>query len=218
MRKILSIVMVLALAMAMAAPAMAAKDSFVPSIGYKDGPEIVGGDLVDCLENTSISEAEKGETSISQEDRELLLDIYQQLVDGTMKLPIENDRYVIRDLIDVSFTPDCDEAHDHDGWLKEEENSISLTFDLGVGPDEKVIIMVYVDGQWQEVECVNNGDGTVTGIFKVICPVIFCVENTTPPAQTGDASGRMLGLWAALMAASAAAMAVLVVRRRAFMG
>ena len=98
MRKILSIVMVLALAMALAAPAMAAKDSFVPSIGYKDGPEIVGGDLVDCLENTSISEAEKGETSISQEDRELLLDIYQQLVDGTMKLPIENDRYVIRDL------------------------------------------------------------------------------------------------------------------------
>ena len=218
MRKILSIIMVLALAMALAAPAMAAKDSFVPSIGYKDGPEIVGGDLVDCLVVTSIEEAEKKETNISQEDRDLLLDVYQQLTDGTMKLPLENDQYVIRDLIDVSFTPECDKDHDHKGWLAQEDTSMKVTFDLGVAAGEEVKVLAYVNGQWVEVECVNNGDGTVTCVFEDICPVAFCVKNVTPPAQTGDASGRMLGLWAALMAASAAAMAVLVVRRRAFMG
>ena len=218
MRKILSVLMVLVLCMAMAAPAMAAKDSFVPSIGYKDGPEIVDGDLVDCLEVTSIEEAQKKETDISQEARDLLLEVYEALTDGSMTLPLENDQYVIRDLVDVSFTPGCDEAHDHKGWLAQEDTSIEVTFDLGVAAGEAVTVLAYVNGQWVEVPCINNGDGTVTCEFEDICPVAFCVRNTTPPAQTGDAEGRMLALWVVLMVASLAAVIALVVRRRAFMG
>ena len=221
MRKILSFMMAVLLCLGMVTPALAAKDSFVPSIGYKDGPEIVDAemneeDMVDCLVVTSIEEAEEKTTDIYQEDRDLLLEVYEELTDGSMQLPLENDEYVIRELVDVSFTTECDEAHDHKEELAEEGTTIEITFDLGVDPDEEVIVMAYIDGQWVPVECENNGDGTVTCVFEDICPVVFCVKNTTPPAQTGDEAGRQLILWIVLMAVSFAAIVILVVGRRKF--
>ena len=164
----------------------------------------------------SDEEAEEKTTDIYQEDRDLLLEVYEELTDGSMQLPLENDEYVIRELVDVSFTTECDEAHDHKEELAEEGTTIEITFDLGVDPDEEVIVMAYIDGQWVPVECENNGDGTVTCVFEDICPVVFCVKNTTPPAQTGDEAGRQLILWIVLMAVSFAAIVILVVGRRKF--
>ena len=124
---------------------------------------------------------------------------------------------VIRELVDVSFVIPCDEQHPHKEQLAEDGVTLDITFDLGIAPDETVIVMVYVDDQWVPVEIVNNGDGTVTGPFEDICPVVFCVRSELPPAQTGDIAGQNLIVWMVLMAVSLAAVVVLLMNRRKFM-
>lgn len=221
MRRFLSFFAAVLLCFCFASPALAAKDSFVPSIGYKDGPDIVDGemedeDVVGCLLVTSIQEAEEKSTDIHQEDRDLLLEVYAQLVDGSMKLPLESDDYVIRELVDVSFSVPCDDQHIHEERLKEEGITVEVTFDLGIEPDVRIIVMAYVDEEWIPVPVINKGDGTVECEFEEICPVVFCVEDSRPPAQTGDVAGRQLILWIVLMAVSAVAVVVLVLCRKKF--
>ena len=43
MKNCICLLVALMLCLSMAVPAFAAEDNFVPSIGYKDGPEIVKG-------------------------------------------------------------------------------------------------------------------------------------------------------------------------------
>ena len=224
MRKSMMLALVLLLCITMACPVFA--DSFVPSIGYKDGPQIEdaemdGQDVTDCLIVSSLKDAEEKSTDIPQESRDLLLDVYQQFIDGTMELPLDGD-YVIRELVDVSFRQeDCiEQDHGHKQWLEQEDTTVTVRFDLGVKEDEKVEVLVYIDGQWVPVEnVVNNGDGTVTCEFEDICPVVFCLESGSggEPPKTGDAMGRSLYLWFALMAASLVALLVLVLNRRKFL-
>ena len=221
MRRFVSFMAVVLVCLCMAAPAMAAKDSFVPSIGYKGGPDIIDAeindeDVLECLVVTSVQEAENRSTEIAQEDRDLLLKVYDQLVDGSMKLPMEGDDYVIRELVDVSFSVPCDEEDSHKEQLAEEGTKLDVTFDLGVEPDEYVTVMAFVDGKWVGVPTDNNGDGTVDCEFEDICPVVFCVQDAAPPAQTGDIAGQQLILWIVLMVVSFVAVVVLVVRRNKF--
>ena len=108
MKKIISLVLVLVVCLSLACPAFAAETTFVPSISYKDGPDADSAKLKDenvgsCLVITSITEAKNKATDITQEDRDLLLDVYDQLKTGAMKLPLENNKYVIRELVDVNF-------------------------------------------------------------------------------------------------------------------
>jgi hypothetical protein len=195
---------------------------FVPSITYKDGPaidmaEMDGEGVEDCVVVTTIKQAKDKSTDISQEDRDLLLDVYEQLEEGTMTLPVEEDGYVIRELVDVSFEyEDCRQIEEHghkDQHLKEEGVTLTVTFDLGVGTFEDVIILVYVDGEWVPVESVkNNGNGTVTAIFEDICPVAFVVKekgNAQAPT-TGDAMGNQLMLVMGMMVLSAAGVVALL--------
>ena len=224
MRRGMTLVLVMLLCMAMACPVFA--DSFVPSITYKDGPEIEdaemnGEDVADCLIVSSLKDAEEKTTDISQEERDLLLDIYDQITSGTMELPLEED-YVIRELVDVSYEKkDCvDEDHDHEEDLKEEGTTVVVRFDLGVKEDEAVKVLVYVDGQWVPVDnVVNNGDGSITCEFEDIGPVVFCVESKSggEPPKTGDAMGRSLYLWFGLMAVSLVSILVLLANRRRFL-
>lgn len=230
MKKLLSLVMVLALCLSMGVTALAA-DNYVPSIGDKQEPDIVvDGDVVAtiekypdgtildditvqdaCLIVTSVATAQAGTNNIPADAKALLLDVYQKLVDGTMKIPYEDlgkdpSAMEIRDLFDVTLL--CQE---HTKML-EEGNVLKVTFDLGVKSGEAVYAMVYVDGQWKKVpSCVNNGDGTVTVKFSQICPVVFCVEAKTPPAQTGDANRNTVAIYGGVLAVSAAAMVGLVV-------
>lgn len=225
MKKVLCILGALLICVSLAAPAIAATGTFVPSISYKDHPDASDPELCDpdgntieeipgeCLIITSVQEAQNGtETGISDEDREILLDVYQQLEDGSMKLPYEEDAedMVIRDLLDASMY--CD--HPHNTELPKPDVCIKITFDLGVDPDEDVIIMAYVDGEWIMAESViNNGDGTVTVILEDICPIAFSVkaDRQVSPPRTGDEFGRNLGMWVAIMVGSAAAIVVLLV-------
>lgn len=222
MKKIVALILALVLILAVAAPAFAA-GTFVPSVSYKDAPEIEDAEMRDeqvgvCLEISSITDAKEKTTDIYQEDRDELLEVYAKLEDGSMKLPIEGD-YVIRDLVDVSFkASECvEQDHQKEEWLAQEGNTITVTFDLGVDANAEVLVLSYVNGQWIPAEkVINNGDGTVTVTFEDICPVAFCVVNgkTDGPAQTGDVLGQDLMLWILLMVVSMAGIVGLNIYRR----
>ena len=222
MKKFMSLMIAVLLFVGLVCPALASENVFVPSISYKDGPEIVDAemdskDVEDCLVVTSITDARNKSTDIDQADRDLLLEVYEKLDDGSMKLPLEED-VVIRELVDVSWKKTaCVEAdHGHKAWLEEEGNTVTVTFDMGVNKDTDVVVMVYVDGQWVEAESVkNNGNGTVTVEFEDICPVAFCVKRAdqTESPKTGDAAVQNLPVFIMLMAVSAVALVTLVVLR-----
>lgn len=232
MKKIICLLTALLLTVALACPAFAA-ESFVPSISDKEEPDIViddegvagvirgeDGDILDkveegCLVITPISEA-KTSTEIPEDAREELLYVYDELLNGDMTLPYEQDgldpdTMVIRDLIDASWL--CEE---HPAMLEPEGVTIDLTFDIGVDADTKVYVYVYIDGVWTPVPVVNNGDGTVTCTFEKICPIAFCVAagTGTPPVQTGDAFAAQINIWMVLMVVSAAALVSAVVLRQ----
>jgi cytochrome c-type biogenesis protein CcmH/NrfF len=223
MKKIIALILALVLILAVAAPAFAA-GTFVPSISYKDGPEIEdaemnGENVGDCIVITSIQQAKDKSTDIYQEDRDLLLEVYEKLNSGEMKLPIEED-HVIRELLDVSFKVNpCveNDEHIHREELLKSGVTMVITFDLGVAKDANVIVMSYYEGAWERIASVtNNGDGTVTCVFEHFCPVAFAVEEekVDGPAQTGDILGQNLMLWIVLMVVSMAAIVALNGYRR----
>ena len=222
MKKIITLFMAAALCFALACPAFAAEDVFVPSIGDKDGPDIVDTELeTDCVVITSILQAKEQSTDISQDERDLLLDVYEQILDSSMQLPISGTDLVVRELVDISFKhDDCVEDPDHEDkedWIEQPGTSLSVTLQLGVQDTTEVSVYVYVDNQWIQVTNVQNrGDGTVEIEFEHFGPVAICVpadaETVVPP--TGDVAGQSLLLWAALMIVSFVAIVVLLINRR----
>lgn len=226
MKKILCMMAALLMCLSLAMPAMAASDTFVPSIGYKDGPEcedaVLGGEYVGgCIVVSSIKQAKEKTTDIYQEERDLLLELYEKIETGAMKLPMENSGYVVRELVDVSFVKSgcVEDPHGHEEDLLEEGTTITVTFDLGVWANTHVQVLVYVDGQWvAPVRVVNNGNGTVTCEFENIGPVAFCVDPSveTESPKTGDTAGQGLWIWILLLGVSAAALVLLVKNRSKF--
>lgn len=225
MRRMICLIAALMVCVSMVCPVFAATSTFVPSISYKDGPEIVdsdlnGEDVTDCLVVTSIAAAKKKSTDIRQEDRDLLLKVYEELDKGTVKLPLEKpEDYVIRELVDVSFTETgCVGAgHTHKEWLEIKGNTITVDFDLGVKKTTEVFVFAYIDGQWQPIQsATNKGHGIISCVFEEICPVAFCVEFDAEDesAKTGDEA--QLGLWIALMAISFGGIVVLSACRRKY--
>ena len=222
MKRIICMLAVLMLCVMLPLSAFAAENEFVPSISYKDGPEIEDAvmneeDVAPCLVVSSIREAEEKSTDISQEARDLLLEVYEQLLKDQMKLPVD-DGYIVRELVDVSWleTTCVDGEHGHEEWLEEANTQLEVVFDLGVKPGTDVVVFVYVDDKWVEVETKNNEDGTVTCIFEDICPVAFCIDpddEVNPPA-TGDLAMGELMLWGGVMLASAILLVILLARRR----
>ena len=219
MRKAISLLVAMVLCIGVVCPVFAATNTFVPSIGYKDGPDIIDGEPHGgCLIVTTIPQAEDKTTDIYQEDRDLLLDVYKQLDEGTMKLPIPDD-YVVRDLVDVSWRKTtCVEAeHGHKQWLEKEDTQVKVTFDLGISKGAEMIVLIYLNEEWIPVKSVtNNGDGTLTVEFEDICPVAFCINRNdiTEPPKTGDDMGQSVLLFAGLMIASLIGMIVLFGIRR----
>ena len=221
MNRVICMLIALLLCCAMALPVAAAKsDDFVPSIAYKDGP--VTGDVIleadgeemdvsDCVIITTLEQADEQSTDISQEDRDLLEEVYTELTDGDMELPLTGD-YVISDLFDLSFKYEgCteDDEHGHkDSVLKEDGNILTITFDLDIDPNETIYVFVFIDNEWVPVKAVNNGDGTLTCEFEEICPVAICREVRFIP-QTGDPANSLI-LWVAVLVCSAAAVVGLI--------
>ncbi len=195
MRRLLCLTATVLLCLALVSPALAAEAEFAPSIPYKDAPPLVAAALdeeqepVDpCLTITSITAAEEKLTDITQSARDQLLEIYEELTEGTMELPLEGS-YIIRELLDVSFCQNgcVEETHMHKETLDVHGITITITFDLGVEPTDKVTVLSYANNEWTPaLSVINNGDGTITCEFEHLCPVVFCVEQAevvTIPTQ-----------------------------------
>lgn len=233
MKKFFALILALMTCISLASPAFA--DTFTPSVSYKDGPTIVsalldGKDVDDCVVITTIQEAKKKTTDITQDERDLLLEVYEKLTNGSMKVTGLPEGFVIRELVDVSFEhDDCRILDDHnhkDVQLKKIGSKLEVVFDLDIAKGVEVVVMTYIDGQWAPIESVkNNGDGTITCIFEDICPVLFAVKQAAHGSQgaqgsfnpkTGDMIGQSMMMWMGLMAFAAVALVgvVAVSRKR----
>ena len=195
MKKKLVMILALVLCVAIALPVAAVASGFVPSITYKGGPRNGGARLIHadgtalegmeavggCVIVTTIEQARDKETDISQEDRDLLIEVYEKLEKGEMTLPV-TEEHVIRDLVDISFLYNgCRLKPDHNdkpAQLKREDVFLELTLDLGIEADANLKVLTYIDGEWAEIKSIeNNGNGMVTCVFDDICPVAFVVMN-----------------------------------------
>jgi len=218
MKRVITLLIVAVLCATMVLPAYAAEPGFVPSVTYKDGPEIekalMGNeDRTDCLVITSIKAAKAKTTDITQAARDLLLDVYTELRKERMKLPLDHE-YVVLELLDISFkqTACIERAHGHMEELDKDGTSITVTFKLDVDTKMQLSVLTYTDGKWEQIKSVvNNGDGTVTCEFEHFCPVAFCVPAAQyeGPTQTGD--DAQIGLWIFLMVAALVGIAVVSV-------
>lgn len=226
MKKFFAIITAVMMCVSLMVPAMAAQE-FMPSVTNKPAPEVVVARILDedgnvikevdqeCLIITSVADAQTS-TEIPAASKEVLLNVYGKLMDGSMTIPYEkhdanldSSKMVIRDLFDATFVcTECPELLEAHGVVLE------IVFDLNVEPGVNVYTMTYKNDQWDPiVSTVNNGDGTVTATFEKLCPVEFSVSTaTTPPSVTGD---RDMSLWGILAVVSLAAIVVLTVVYRA---
>ncbi len=199
-------------------------------VGYITGPdgEKLSTEYLECLIITSIAEAAT-DPDIPDDARETLMDVYEELnkpgtkisdlcpeLDDIVKKMLGEDKtaddLVVKDLFDI--TDYCEDIKDHlkDGAI------LDLTFDLGIASGSFITAMVYVDGKWQPVvDCINNGDGTVTVKFDKICPVAFLVPSSgenlsTVSPTTSDASGVIM--YSTILVLALGAIVALVVYRR----
>ena len=226
MRKVICLIAVLLMCLTLVLPAAAAGDTFVPSISYKDGPEITeaeqnGKAVTGCVVVTSLKEAKEKTTDIGQDDRDLLWDVYNKLSDGTMELELDSKKYVVRELVDISFKElACiHTSHGHEEELNKEEIAIDVMLDMGLPEDADLKVFMYKGGKWIPVKSVTNkDDGTATCVFEHFCPVAFAVEADAikEVPKTGDEAGANIICWVLLLIGSFAAMVVLLVNRRKF--
>lgn len=199
-------------------------------VGFITNPdgEKVTTEFLDCFIITSVADA-KTDDKIPADAKDILLKVYGELLEGDKLSEVcpelndivkekwdkdkDADDLVIKDLFDISG--ECTDIKDHING----ENILELTFKVGVDADTFITAMVYVDGKWVPVvDCINNGDGTVTVQFDKICPVAFLVPGTTTNSSTvspatSDVSGVIL--WGSVMFVSlAAAVAIVIFRRK----
>ena len=234
MKKMMSVLLAIVLCVVLACPVFAA-DTFVPSISYKDNVAGVpnddeswgwildgDGDVVfkiteECLVITPVANAMTS-TKIPEAAREVLLDVYGKLSDGTMKIPygdlnekLKDKDMVIRELFDVSML--CDDAVK----ALEEGRNLVITVAAGINPGTDLTVTQYKDGQWVLVSATINEDGSVTLELPSTGVVAFSVPVGTnvPPTQTGDTSNLIL--WGVMLVMSAAALVVLLVSRRSLL-
>ena len=245
MKKFLAIAFAMLVLITLAVPAFAAEEDFVPSISYKEAPEAnkvvinrnesendkpdQGGeeDVSEVIVFTSILQAQNQTTDITQEERDALLDLYEEMKTDEVTLPLLESGYVVRELFDISwsYTEAAANGHEMEEWLSQPGNTVTITLYTGVPAGVDVVVTVYVDGHWKEVpqvsqaaRAVQDSSGTVTCVFEEIGPVAICVQDGAdiPPAQTGDLMGRFMWLWMLLLIASVGALIVLVRNRRKF--
>ena len=76
-----------------------------------------------------------------------------------------------------------------------EGHSIQLTLDADVAEGALVGVASYVNGEWlAALECINNGDGTITVVLPAICPVgIFVEGEPVAPEATPEAGEPVEG-------------------------
>ncbi|MBE6916274.1 MAG: hypothetical protein E7470_00020 [Ruminococcaceae bacterium] len=219
MKKLISLLIVMAVCAVIVLPVAAA--DFVPSISYKDHPDLVGDPEITTptakeldLLITPVADALDTPPADRNEMEQELVDVYEALTDGDMKLPYPDDKnYVIRDLLDVSVIEKNDDPN-ADPVFYDGEVDLKLTFDLGVKPDVPVLVYIY-DGEWKRIDnVINNGDGTITIELENTGVLAFCMESDLIVPPTFDKMNDELTLWITLMVVSSCAVVAMLALRR----
>lgn len=231
MKKLICILLALVLCFALAVSASASE--FAPSIGDKDEPDIdiPEPDPEDEWIITTVQEANAVPEWLREDYHKELLYVYNQIISGSMQLPVDDDM-VIRELLDVTLL--CPHNNEHVDELAAPGTTVCFAFNLGVKATDEVVVLTYIDGVWKPIESVTYLDeGWVECVFENVCPVAFCVRvaeeepsqpteptkpgETTKPGgapDTGDRAGSQLMLWATLLLVSFAAAVLLLLSQR----
>lgn len=194
MKKVLCAMIVLVMCLAMAVPAFAA--DFVPSVGYKDAPSVVGPNS----ENIGITSIQNALNN--PEANEELLNLYNQIAEDPSQLGVDGDA-TVTDMFDLSGI----------------DGETEVTLKLNNVPNGNVVVKQFVNGQWIDVPVTVNPDGTITCIFANNGPVVilFAGGGSLAP-ETGDFMAKNMVLWIALMGVAAVALVVVVANRRKIFG
>ena len=134
----------------------------------------------------------------------------------------------------VSLSEVTEHEHDHDHPTEVRPNGVvfDLTFQTGIADDAEVVVMVYNNGDWNPaVRVSNDGDGMVSCTFEKLGIITMSVvvdeddsgasdgdseggsgDSEDIPPKTGDDSN--VWLWAGVMAASLAALVVIIILYR----
>ena len=222
MKKLFALLIVVVFCSTMVLPIAA--EEFVPSISYKDHPDVVGDPEIITPTTpereleilvTPVSDAINTDPADRNEAEEELADVYEALTEGDMKLPLPDDdkSYVIRDLVEVSLIVKRDDPNEEPVFV-DEDARVTLTFDLGVKPDTVVLVYLYNDDEWIPVEVTNNGDGTITLTIDKLGVLAFCVDVDSLVPPTFDRMNKEMTTWIVLMVVSTCAMIVMLAMRR----
>jgi len=241
MKRILAVLVVLLLCTTLICPALAADNSFVPSISEKDHPKLVpvrdtdGSIMHDEHGHVVVGlvlDADGKTIGVVTEEDCLVVTTVPEAEARTTAIPEEARLLLLRvykEIMEGSMVVPFEKANtvirelldatflceEHPRMLEPEGVVLQLTFDLGVDADVDVDVLTYKEEQWGYiVSSENNGDGTVTCVFEHLCPIAFGVSATTQAEatpDTGDHTASDLMLWTAVLAASACAVVVLSV-------
>lgn len=168
MRKGICLLLALVLCAVLVSPAFAV--DFVPSITYKPTPDVHNATLViprpadatvpegdpveeteqehvgGCIVVTSIIQAEEKTTDIAQEDRDLLLDVYAKLADGSM------DLFVLPEASTATEPPATDaNGETAEATQESTQSNIGLHYQ-----DKNYVVIQLVDVSFKKSECVDE--------------------------------------------------------------
>lgn len=179
MRKTISLLSAMILCLGMALTVFGTE--FVPSITYKPTPGLGEATLViplhpqetrpeggpveekeevhvsGCIVITSITQAEEKTTDITQEDRDLLLDVYAKLSDGSMDLFSIPEEYFENQQTEPAGTAAPGETAAAPGTEAPETPTHS---NMGLSyQDKNYVVVQLVDVSFAKMQCIDDGHG-----------------------------------------------------------
>jgi hypothetical protein len=215
-------------------------DSFTPSVPVKPAPQITSIELikdgevietvpVDCLLITPVATAIANEEDkrMPADAKAMLIDVYNKLGTKTMKLPenmlldsgLNPANAIIRDLMDITWV--CEEDPSHMAKLADPTVKLRITFEMkGLTDKQPICVATYGEAAgWEAIENVEYsginayGNTLLTCTFDHLCPVAFVVETSSNTGEV-ETNNMEVMLWACVLAVSAAALVVVVAKRR----
>lgn len=147
------------------------------------------------LEITPLADAQKEGSQVSPEIKKNLNNAYDQIqksktladlapeIKNALKdTGIKVEDLVVRDLVDISLSEEYAET------LKQEGNKITITFKLGLKPDEMLLVLHnYEADKWEMIPAdrvVILKDGSARVTFDSLSPVAFVVGTAAPVEET----------------------------------
>lgn len=195
MRKLVCLLISLLMCVSMTLPVLA--EEVVPSAALEVKEAVMNSeDVKDCVVVTSVKEAREKSTDIAQEERGLLVEIFDALSNGSMVLPVEGP-YSIVDLMDVSLALEaCREVEEHQHEKENVENILNVKFGLKVEDNVSLIVLFWVaeDETWVRVEsALAISEETLSVTLPQTGPVVILAQGSGSTEVTESATEVVTG-------------------------